>query len=558
MKKAFFPIIVLIIFMGYSCYSSEMEHAIVADSSGSMAGFYNTGAIKMLVINLQKILGGANIYLFSDSGPQRVNKADALTSINRDTRLDLAFQGFLNNTDRPDVVWLITDNIQDRTETPYIDANTKEFYDILRQEDFQKILIMPCFLDFNGKVFVNQEGRQFSANYTGKKGLVIYGILMNKATKMPIKKGAKIQEDPRKKQFSSLAERFASTLTGYESKLLLAKPLDKATFDLQPVGQIPNNEKPNVTLTDKGTFFGKGFKEGHKIPIVFYIKLLSKFDDLIVSGKINASVANNRFTSVGFRDASVACDIYPEKVNVDPGKTTEAIYKVTINLNKVRMKLDPVSILRAAFSGKPGTVEGVTRLEVQVPREGFRFTNEVLNAYNTDDIEDYQRIYGMGSLINYMPADITTIPIEYKMVLAVSYPHWPLVVVIILALAFIFIIYLAIRIISSVGSVKYGISIGGQDERVTSLLPLFGMFNISSAGKSYGSISKSLGGAIFAKARKGFFIDSTLKKKRLNNEDDAFNISDSEGVNSADVHFRSLKKQEKMETKGSDLDDGFR
>ena len=545
-------------FASLSGYTAEMKNAIVVDSSGSMAGFYNTGSIRMLVVNLQKILGGADIYLFSDKGPEKVGRADSLNSINRDTRIDLAIQGFLKEpASRPDALWMITDNVQDRTETPFVDASTRDFYSILRQDDFQKILIMPCYLDFNGKVYVNREGSQYSTSYAGRKGLIIYGILMNKAVKAPVKKGAKSQEDPRKKQFDDLATRFASTLRAYESKLLLAKPLDKATFDLLPAGQIPNNEKANVTLNEKGIYLGKGFKEGNKIPIVFYVKLLSKFEDLIVSGKVIASVADNQFTSIGFRDAHVACTIFPEKVNVDPGKTTETIYKVTINIEKVRMKLDPVSILRAAFSGKPGTLESIVRLEVQVPREGFRFTNAVLNAYNTDDIQDFKKIYGMGSLINYMPADITSIPIEYRMILAVSYPHWPLVLMIILIIILVFLIYVLSRAVSSASAGKFAISVGGQDERITSLTPLIGTFSISMASVSYGSIYKSLGGAIYAKAKKGFMIDNSLSKKRLNPEIDSFNISDMEGVNRVDVNFRSLKKQEKIEEKRSDLDDGF-
>ena len=545
-------------FASLSGYTAEMKNAIVVDSSGSMAGFYNTGSIRMLVVNLQKILGGADIYLFSDKGPEKVGRADSLNSINRDTRIDLAIQGFLKEpASRPDALWMITDNVQDRTETPFVDASTRDFYSILRQDDFQKILIMPCYLDFNGKVYANREGSQYSTNYTGRKGLIIYGILMNKAVKAPVKKGAKSQEDPRKKQFDDLATRFASTLRAYESKLLLAKPLDKATFDLLPAGQIPNNEKANVTLNERGIYLGKGFKEGNKIPIVFYVKLLSKFEDLIVSGKVIASVADNQFTSIGFRDAHVACTIFPEKVNVDPGKTTETIYKVTINIEKVRMKLDPVSILRAAFSGKPGTLESIVRLEVQVPREGFRFTNAVLNAYNTDDIQDFKKIYGMGSLINYMPADITSIPIEYRMILAVSYPHWPLVLMIILIIILVFLIYVLSRAVSSASAGKFAVSVGGQDERITSLTPLIGTFSISMASVSYGSIYKSLGGAIYAKAKKGFMIDNSLSKKRLNPEIDSFNISDMEGVNRVDVNFRSLKKQEKIEEKRSDLDDGF-
>jgi hypothetical protein len=257
-------------FASLSGYTAEMKNAIVVDSSGSMAGFYNTGSIRMLVVNLQKILGGADIYLFSDKGPEKVGRADSLNSINRDTRIDLAIQGFLKEpASRPDALWMITDNVQDRTETPFVDASTRDFYSILRQYDFQKILIMPCYLDFNGKVYANREGSQYSTNYTGRKGLIIYGILMNKAVKAPVKKGAKSQEDPRKKQFDDLATRFASTLRAYESKLLLAKPLDKATFDLLPAGQIPNNEKANVTLNEKGIYLGKGFKEGNKIPIVF-------------------------------------------------------------------------------------------------------------------------------------------------------------------------------------------------------------------------------------------------------------------------------------------------
>ena len=550
----------LITFVSLSGYTAEMKHAIVVDSSGSMAGFYNTEAIRMLVVNLQKVLGGADIYLFSDRGPEMVGRADALHSINRDTRIDLVIQGFLKDpASRPDAIWMITDNVQDRTETPFVDASTRDFYSVLRQDDFQKILIMPCYLDFTGKVYVNSEGRQFTSDYTGRKGLIIYGILMNKAIKTtPKKKSIKPQEDPRKKQFDDLASRFSSTLIAYESKLLLAKPLDKATFDLQPTGQVPNNEKANVTLNDKGIFLGKGFKEGSKIPIVFYIKLLSKFEDLIVSGKVNASVANNQYTSIGFRDANVACTIFPEKVNVDPGKTTETIYKVTINIEKVRMRLDPVSILRAALSGKPGTLESIVRLEVQVPREGFRFTNDVLTRYNTDDIQDYRRIYGMGSLINYMPADVTSIPIEYKMVLSVSYPHWPLVLVIVLVIILIFIIYVITRAVSSAGAGKFAISVSGQDERITSLAPIFGTFYISMSGVSYGSIYKSLGGGIYAKARKGFLIDHNLSKKRLNHDLDAFNIADTEGTNSASVNFRSLKREEKMEEKRSDLDDGFK
>jgi hypothetical protein len=545
-------------FASLSGYTAEMKNAIVVDSSGSMAGFYNTGSIRMLVVNLQKILGGADIYLFSDKGPEMVGRADSLNSINRDTRIDLAIQGFLKEpASRPDALWMITDNVQDRTETPFVDASTRDFYSILRQDDFQKILIMLCYLDFDGKVYVNREGSQYSVNYTGRKGLIIYGILMNKTVKAPVKKGVKPQEDPRKKQFDDLSARFANTLRAYESKLLLAKPLDKATFDLLPAGQIPNNEKANVTLNERGRYIGKGFKEGNKIPIVFYVKLLSKFEDLIVSGKVIASIADNQFTSIGFRDAHVACTIFPEKVNVDPGKTTETIYKVTINIEKVRMKLDPASILRAAFSGKPGTLESIVRLEVQVPREGFRFTNAVLNTYNTDDIQDFKKIYGMGSLINYMPADITSIPIEYRMILAVSYPHWPLVLMIILIIILVFLIYVLFRAVSSASAGKFAISVGGQGERITSLTPLIGTFSIFMASVSYGSIYKSFGGAIYAKAKKGFMIDNTLNKKRLNPEIDSFNVSDMEGVNRVDVNFRSLKKQEKIVEKRSDLDDGF-
>jgi hypothetical protein len=553
-------IMMLMVIITAGCiYAAELEHAIVVDSSGSMAGFYNTGSIRMLAVNLQKILGGASINLFSDRGPELVGQADALHPINRDTRIDLAVKGFLDNQNsRPDVIWLITDNVQDRTETPYVDANTIDFYSVLRQDDFVKILIMPCFLDFDGKVYVNREDRQFTSDYTGKKGLVIYGILMNNKIKPANKKEAKALEDARKKQFDDLASRFANTLTGYESKLLLAKPLDKATFDLKPSEQVPGNDRANVSLNERSVFIGKGFKEGKKIPVIFYVKLLSKFEDLIVEGKVDASVINNKFTSQGFRDAKVSADIYPEKVNVDPGKTTETVYKVTINIDKVKMRLDPASIVRAALSGKPGTVDGTVRLEVQVPREGFRFTDKIKKAYNTDDIEDFRRIYGMSSLINYMPADVTTIPIEYKMVLAVSYPHWPLVLMIVLAIILVGIIFVIYRAISSAKAGKYAISVGNQEERIASLMPIFGIFNIYDSGKSYGSISKNLGGAINVATKKGLLIDGTLKKKRLNNDIDSFNISDSEGTNSVSVHFRAIKKSEKLEDSRSDLDDGFK
>ncbi len=523
-------------------YAEEFEHAIVIDSSGSMAGFYNTGSIRMLVVNLQKILGGAKIYLFNDRGLELVKKTDSLNSVKRNTRIDLAIKGFIGNSvSRPSAIWLITDNVQDRTETPYIDASTKDFYSILQQDTFARIYIMPCFLDFSGKIYLNREGRQYSENYTGRKGLIIYGILL---------------DEKFRKQFDDLANRFTSTLTGYESKILLSKPLDKETFDLKPAETPAGEEPANIRLTEKGIFYGKGFKEGKKFQIKFYIKLLSKFNDLIVSGKVNASIVDDHFKSTGFKDTPVKCSINPQKVNIAPGKTSEEIYKVTISLDKVKMRIDPASIIRAALSGKPGRIDGKIKIEVQVPREGFRFTDDVLRHYNTDDINDYKRIYGMGSLINYMAVDVTSIPIYYDIILAVNYPYWPLVVVILIAIAFIGIIFIIYYLISSVKHEKFAISVGSE-ERIISFSSPLSSYNISSSGRFYGTIKKRANGEINVKANKGFIIDNALKKKRLNRDMDSFTISDQDGLNSIDVHIRSLQKDYKIEKRGSDLDDGF-
>lgn len=531
------------IFISIFAYAEEFEHAIAVDSSGSMAGFYNTGSIRMLVVNLQKILGGAKIYLFNDKGLELVKRTDSLNSVNRDTRIDLAIKGFLENpSSRPDAIWLITDNVQDRTETPYIDANTKEFYSILQQDEFVKIYIMPCFLDFSGKIYLNRGGRQYSENYTGRKGLIIYGMLLNEKFR---------------KQFDDIANRFTSTLTGYESKILLSKPLDKETFDLKPSDTPAGEEPANVRLNEKGIFYGKGFKEGKKFQIKFYIKLLSKFDDLIVSGKVNASIVDDHFKSIVLKDTSVKCDINPQKVNIAPGKTSEEIYKVTVNVNKVKMRIDPVSIIRAALSGKPGRIDGKIKIEVKIPREGFRFTDEILRHYNTDDINDYKRIYGMGSLINYMAVDVTSIPIYYDIVLAVNYPYWPMIFVILTVIAFIAIIFIIYRLLSSAKREKFAISVGGEEERIISFSSPLSSYNISSAGKTYGTIKKSANGEINVKINKGFVIDRTLQKKRLNRDMDSFTVSDQDGSNSIDVHIRSLQKDDKVEKGGSDLDDGF-
>lgn len=522
-------------------YSEEPEHAIAVDSSGSMSGFYNTGSIRMLVVNLQKIIGGAKIYLFNDKGLELVKKTDALNSVNRDTRIDLAIRGFLENSvQRPDIIWLITDNVQDRTETPYIDANTKEFYSILQQDVFTRIYIMPCFLDFSGKVYLNREGRQYAENYTGRKGLVIYCILLNEKFR---------------KQFDDIANRFVSTLTGYESKILLSKPLDKETFDLKPIETPMGKESANVKLTEKGLFYGKGFKEGKKIQIRLYIKLFSKFDDLIVSGKVKASVVDDHFKSMVFKDTFVKCDINPQKVNIAPGKTSEEIYKVTINLDRVRMKVDPISIIRAALSGKPGRIDGKIKIEVQVPREGFRFTDEILRRFSTDDINDYKRIYGMGLLINYMSANVTNIPIYYNIALAVNYPYWPLIVVILAVIVFIGIIFIIYHLFRTIRPDKFAISVGGE-ERIVSLSSPLSSYNITSGERLYGMIKKKVNGEINVKTGKGFTIDNALKKKRLNRDMDSFTISDQDG-NSIDVHIRSLQKDYEIGKGGSDLDDGF-
>ena len=535
MRVALFVLLMFFMVSGAVC----VEHVILVDSSGSMAGFYNTGSVRMLVLNLQRTLGSASLYLFSDREPRAISGVDDLQCISRDTRIDLAFQGVPG---RPDTLWLITDNVQDRSETPRVDASTEEFYEILRHDDVVKIYIMPCFLDFDGKLYLNRDDQQYTYEYTGRKGLLVYGILLNSAYI---------------KQFEELAKQFERTVMGYESKLLLAKPLDKETLDIKPAGQVAGNEPPNVRLDEKGNFFGKGFKEGKKIRVIFYVKLLSKFEDLIVSGKINASVVDGCFKSVGFKDAPVGCTIYPEEVEIAPKETSTTVYKITINLNKVEIKKNPVSILRAALSGKPGRAEGIVRLEVQVPGKGFRFTNDILRSYNADDIRDYKRIFGMGSLINYMPAEVTRIPIEYNVVLAVDYPYWPAILVILLVAAIIGAVYLIYRSFSLMQGDRLGIACGGREEAVVSLSPVFGKYNISIEGDTYASICKSLSGAISAKAKRGFLIDGTARKRRLNRDMDSFTVADSDGTKGVSVQVRSLRKEGVSGGEKSDLDVGF-
>lgn len=531
-------LVLITLMVSFEAHSLEPKHAIVVDSSGSMAGFYNTGSVKTLVVELQKILGGTKIYLFSDKGPELVGKADSLRSVNRDTRIDLAIEGLVKDPKTsPDVIWLITDNVQDRTETPYVDATVSDFYGLLRQDTFNRIFIIPCYLDFNGKVYLNREGHQYAEQYSGKKGLILYAILINGSYR---------------KQFDDLCNRLLGALSQYQPKLLLAKPLDKETFDIRIADPPTGNEPANVRFTEKGIFYGKGFKEGSSIPLVFYIKLLSKFEDLIVSGKVSVEVVNNRLTGKVFRDTKVSCRIFPERVRVAPKKLSEEVYKVNINVDKVKIKRDPISILRAGLSGKPGLIKGRIRIKVSIPREGFRFTDDVLMQYNTQDILDFRRIFGMGFLINYMPVDVTDIPVEYDIILAINYPYWPLMVIVSFAIAFIAIIVVTYRVVSA--SERFAISEGGRAESIIALSPLVRSYKIYMSGVRCGSIIKSLSGRLIAKANKGFNIDG-MKQRGLNKEIDSFSIITNDGSNSVNVQIRSMK--EIADERKMDVDDGF-
>jgi hypothetical protein len=389
--------------------------ALLLDHSGSMKPFYASGLVPQLAQEiLNSYSGQAKVKLYAfGTTVTRMNSLDELKSLpyGQDTYLDRAMMRPIDDGDS--IVWIITDNIEDRPEDGSA-GNTEAFYSILRGSAVREVVVCPYNLS------------------PGTTGLAIYAILLADSA------------DP---EFERELQAFRKTGRGErEIEALPMKPLGKDT-----VYVVNGRAAASAPRT-----FEEGAEVSHRIEITFQ----SRFQHLrIVDSDVRATSAEPRFQdkSLLAPEKHIA-DIKPNKIRVlEPGGETVQKYEVTINLGPVRLKPGLTTLFKAAFRGGGEDIELQVPLEIAVPAQNFQFKESFLKAYHSDTMEDAKatgRIYGLQKLPILLSDSATKIETEAPFRFHIQYPRRAAVVVVLLCVVALAVLVMAIwALIAGIGRI---------------------------------------------------------------------------------------------------------
>jgi hypothetical protein len=339
-------------------------HTLLIDRSGSMRPFYDSGLVPQLARDITDSFTGrgpVRLYAFGTT----VGQIDSLNQLltlpwGQDTYLDRAAKRAID--DGANVVWIITDNIEDRPEDGSA-GNTEAFYEILRGSSVSKVVIFPLPMS------------------PGTTGIAVYALLLANPA------GSTFED-----AFESELQNFLKVERGERQvEALRMKPLDKDT-----VGVVLRNQgaagEPKV------------FEEGDVVSAKVRIHFQSKFDHLkLVNTDLRAVPAEARFS-----DASLmaperrSADINPKKMrDLEPGEETAEDYEVSIDLGPIRLKPGLLPLLKSGLRGKTEEIDLPVSLLLEVPASNFHFREPFLKAYHADSMEEAKatgRIYGLDKL----------------------------------------------------------------------------------------------------------------------------------------------------------------
>jgi hypothetical protein len=356
---------------------------LLLDRSGSMKPYYQSGLIAELGKTLNSVMqsqkpNSISIGAFNDHVELVPGIGDI--SVSGPTYLDVAVDYAMNHG--YSVVWLITDNIMHRSGEE--EGRTTVFYERLKREAVERVVIFP----------LKQEPGK------GHAGIMVYALLLSSSA-----------NDVFKAETAEFARLTPSTV------LLPMKPLDRDTIETIFTEPPASAMKPTYT-------------DGSVIQEQMEVRFRSKFDHLRI---VDADITNPR-VAPEFSQNSLL-NFEKDQVTINPTKITELgprgetiqRYTVSVDLGKIRLKRDPVSLWRAALRNPNEEISLDLAFSIKVPKEKFQFTEEFLDKYSASTTEKAKaegKIYELNDLPLLVAENRTSIDVPHKPKVHVSYPWW--------------------------------------------------------------------------------------------------------------------------------------
>jgi hypothetical protein len=365
-----------------SAIAQSSRVTVLVDGSGSMTGFFTTGALPRLLQQLENV-GADRVHAFTyHATPGGVVSGGLTTAMpatgtaGNVTLLGRALTDYLPRARDGEIVVMITDNVQDVGAAATEARDVRAFYDALTANPrLSYVHVVPLRLAFDGTLY---GPRGAIGPYDDLRGVAAYLITVGEVDAAQNREqirelAAAIGGSPiRMKPYRSAP--VVATIDTAATRLLAAP--DTGACPLVPLR--PAADSPSVLVATRRVREGKPFGG------VFAVRLDSRLEGVAlsrptVSASVTEAFAFTNFVAEG--DAQVTPTPPRLQTNLEPGDS--AAVRITICFpNGVRFA--PNQAL-ATSSQAGGRYEGTVTVGLRVPRTDLQLADQVKAAFSVTD-----------------------------------------------------------------------------------------------------------------------------------------------------------------------------
>jgi len=469
MNKVFLPVYLLLVF---GSANSLQRASVLIDGSGSMSGFFKTGAIDKVISQIDDFWDGPiDIEIFKSMDGKTIDFS-SFSSFDKRSFGNYTLLGkAIERKKDANIVFFITDNISSGEEDT-------AFFDYLNSTDVSGVWIIPVFKDFDGQIYLPPEDKrnshdnnfilpenssiQFDKSFTestrykykGSAGFLIY-IIVNDSSLMdwayrtdgndlitvmiqssgfgeavlvkPIDWRAIVLDAPGK------SENFRKSIAAYDSLC----PENKLGW-IPPIGKLVRikNSPYFFLVTHSKKAFSVPWGASGRITIYFslgsrmpYVRIGS--NESICASEITLDIepeepeiicknpgiidfmrelAGENWISAKITPNTLAGKLAPARN--DSIDWNPFVYRISIIMKSVPVPFRPDYILKILLSPTP-LLELRFSVIVNIPPGQFNMSDKFFNKYFTYDICDRTKIFTPQDPIHFLARE--PVKIEYKL-----------------------------------------------------------------------------------------------------------------------------------------------
>ena len=446
---------VLLLFLSLSLEAGQAM--VLIDKSGSMRGFFKTGALGDIyngvrsAIKSSPLFPEVELYGFDTNGLQTYTGFKAIKPAG-DTLIDKALMEAINK--KPDLIIIITDNIQDPGGENTTSDVTK-FYQLLKRPVVEWVFIFPLKLPFDGWVYSHGQ-------WSGQRAAVMYAVLLQKQDI------AVHEEEQREGEFLETVSRIE---TEARTNRIRCKPLEKG---VRMIFKEKKKQKGKVNITTRDVKIK--FDTFTPNPS-FSLKLIlsSKYSNIAISKAKIEGIKSGNLEKVGlFKDINnnaLVPSVFPTSINDLRPSTSQEHYRVDIKLKNVKLDQSLGALLKMPFT-RYGEISGEIKLLIHVPKQELQLKPEILDRFGTDRRDDPSKIFALNQLVPVLAeSEKVEISERKRFTIIMPYPGWPVVVLLFLAALLALLGFLGYKLLHNTGN-TFMFKVNGDEQGHLRFLPL--------------------------------------------------------------------------------------